>query len=105
MEDTLAASSTDGLTYVICRTHSAGVYAGYLKERTGKEGILLQARMLWYWEGAASLSQLAMEGVKKPEKCKFPCEVNEITLTEIISIIPATEKAKLSIKEVEIWQM
>ena len=90
--------------YVIVRTYSAGVFAGYLKERSGdKEVTLTNARRIWYWEGAASLSQLAMEGVSKPKECKFPCEVTEIILTEAIEIIPCTDKAKKCIKEVPIW--
>jgi len=90
--------------YVIVRTYSAGVFAGNLKSRNGKEVILSNARRIWYWKGAASLSQLAMEGTSRPGDCKFPCEVTEITLTEAIEIIPCTGKAEKSIKEVPIWQ-
>lgn len=93
------------LPYVIARTYSAGVFAGYLKEREGKEGTLLNARRLWYWEGAASLSQLAEEGVKSPDKCKFPREVASVILTEIIEILPVTDEAKKSIDSVKVWEM
>ena len=98
------AVSTAGLSYVIVRTYSAGVHAGYLKSRNGKECELLLARRLWYWSGAASLSQLAMEGVSKPKECKFPIEMQSVTLTEAIEIIPCTEKARLSIAGVTIWK-
>jgi len=97
-------SVVDGLPYCIVRTYSAGVFAGYVKSKDGKEVILLSARRLWYWEGAASLSQLAMEGVKVPQKCKFPVEVKEITLTEAIEIIPCTMAAKDNIEAVPIWK-
>ena len=90
--------------YCIVRTDSAGVFAGFVESRDGKEVVLTQARRLWYWNGAASLSQLAMEGVKKPEDCKFPCEVTEIILTEAIEIIPCSEKAYKSIKGVPVWE-
>lgn len=90
--------------YVIVRTYSAGVFAGNLESLNGKEVVLKNARRIWYWDGAASLSQLAVDGTSKPDKCKFPCEVPEITLTEAIEIIPCTEKAEKSIKEVSIWQ-
>lgn len=95
--------SKDGKDYVICRTRSAGVFAGYLKSREGQEVILLNARRLWYWSGAASLSQLANEGVNKPSECKFPCEVDKVTLLDAIEIIPATEKCKKSIDGVKTW--
>ena len=93
--------------YVIVRTHSAGVFAGYLTERSedGKKGKVLQARRLWYWDGAASLSQLSQEGVSKPENCKFPCEVPFVELTEIIEVLSCTEKAKESIAGIKIWEM
>lgn len=90
--------------YVIVRTYSAGVFAGNLKSREGKEVILNNARRVWYWTGAASLSQLAVDGTSDPNNCKFPCEVPEIILTEAIEVIPCTEKAAKSIKEVPVWR-
>ena len=92
------------LPYVIARTYSAGVFAGYLKERNGKEGTLLNARRIWYWEGAASLSQLAMEWTSKPANCKFPIAVEQVVLTEIIELLNVTDAGKKSIEEVPIWK-
>lgn len=90
--------------YVIVRTQSAGVFAGTLKEKNNNEISLINARRLWYWDGAASLSQLAVDGVSSPQNCKFPCEVNEILLNNWIEIIPCTQKAIDSIKGVLIWK-
>ncbi len=103
-EMTANTVSKYGMPYVMVRTHSAGVFAGYLKERNGKEGILLEARRLWYWKGASSLSQLSVDGVKYPEECKFPVEVSQVELTEIIEILPVTQKAQESIKSVPVWK-
>ena len=97
--------SIDSNQYVMVRTYSAGVFAGYLKSKSGKEVILNDARRIWYWKGAASLSQLAQEGTKKPNECKFPCPVDEIILTEAIEIIAITPNAKKSIEEVPVWAM
>jgi hypothetical protein len=98
------APTLKGMKYVLIRTYSAGVFVGYLKSKKEAEVILINARRLWYWDGASSLSQLAMEGVKKPDTCKFPCEVSEITLLNVIEIIDVTEKAKQNISEVPIWK-
>jgi len=98
------AEKIDGMGYVICRTYSAGVFAGYLSKRHQKEVTLRNARRIWQWYGAASLSQLAVDGTSQPDKCKFPCVVDEITLTEAIEIIPCTQKAKESIEGVEVWK-
>jgi hypothetical protein len=90
--------------YVIVRTYSAGVFAGTLVSRKGKEAVLARARRLWYWAGAASLSQLAVEGTSQPEACKFPVEVPRVTLTEVIEILDVTEQARRSIAKVAVWK-
>lgn len=96
----------DERPYKIIRTTSAGVFAGYMESQdaTGKRIVLRDARRLWYWVGAASLSQLAVDGVSSPKECKFPCKVDRIELTEAIEILDVTPKAKESIAGVPIWQ-
>jgi len=105
IQSSVPAQELNGLPYVIVRTYSAGVFAGYLKEQNGKEGTVLQARRLHYWDGAASLSQLSQEGVTKPENCRFAMEMPSISLTEIIEVIPCTEVARLNINSVPIWKV
>jgi len=95
------AEQLDGMKFVLIRTYSAGVHVGYLKSRNGKESVLVNAIRIHYWDGASSLSQLAMEGVSEPENCRFAMPVNEITLTETIAVIPCTEKARISIQGVK----
>jgi hypothetical protein len=90
--------------YVIVRTYSAGVFAGELKSRDGQEVVLTNARRLWYWSGAASLSQLAVEGTSRPESCKFPVAVPEVTLLQAIEILSVTDAAKASIEKVTAWR-
>lgn len=87
------AEQVDGMDYVIVRTYSAGVHAGYLKERNGREVTLINSRRLYYWDGAFTLSTVATKGVSKPENCKFPNEVPEILLLEAVEIIPCSEEA------------
>ena len=96
--------SNDGLEYVIVRTYSAGVFAGFLKSRNGQEVVIQDARRLWYWSGAASLSQLATDGTSKPKECKFPDVVSKIELTQAIEILSVTPKAKASIEGVAVWK-
>jgi hypothetical protein len=89
----------------IVRTYSAGVFFGEIVKRDGKEVEMRHARRIWAWSGAAYLSQLAMEGTKSPDKCKFPCPVDSVVLTEAIEILPCTEAACTSIDGVKIWAM
>ena len=89
--------------YVIVRTFSAGVFAGYMESRNGREVVLTNARRLWYWAGAASLSQMAMTGTTSPAECKFPVAVDRVLLLEAIEILDCSEAAKLSIEGVPVW--
>jgi uncharacterized protein YbjT (DUF2867 family) len=89
--------------YVICRTYSAGVFAGELESRNGQEVILTGARRLWYWDGAASLSELAVRGTSKPSNCKFPVAVPRVTLLQAIEILEVTAEAQASIEAVPVW--
>jgi hypothetical protein len=98
------AESFEDMDYCIVRTYSAGVFAGYVEKREGKEVTMRHARRIWYWEGAASLSQLATDGTSKPDKCKFPCAVSKIELTEVIEVLSCTEKARQSIEKVPVWR-
>lgn len=108
IKDSSPADKVDGLELVLIRTYSAGVHFGYMKKKestlAGIEVKLVNARRVYYWNGAASLSQLAMEGTNKPNECKISMEVTEIDLIAI-EIIPITDKACKILKEVKIWKV
>lgn len=89
---------------VIIRGNRSGVEFGTLIAQNGQEVILHNARRLWYWDGAASLSQLAKDGTACPEKCKFTVTVDSIMILDAIEIIPCTDKAIKSIEEVREWK-
>jgi len=89
---------------VIVRTYSAGVFAGNFESRNGQEVVLTDARRLWYWAGAASLSQLAVDGTSQPKQCKFPVAVPRVELLQTIEILDVTAAAESSIKEVPAWK-
>ena len=54
--------------YVIVRGDRSGVFAGELVSQEGQKVVLNNCRRLWYWAGAASISQIAMNGVKNPSQ-------------------------------------
>ena len=89
---------------VIIRAEKAGVFFGTLKEKDGQEVELENCRRLWYWDGAASISQLAVDGTVSPENCKFTKTVSNIVILGVIEIIPCTEKAIKSIEGVLEWK-
>lgn len=99
------AEKLDGLEYVIIRGDRSGAFAGYLESlnETGKIAVMKNCRRLWYWDGAASLSGMAADGVSKPKNCKFTAPV-KIKITDVIEVISVSAKAQKSIEAVEVWK-
>lgn len=89
---------------VIVRGDRSGVFFGILIAKEGREVELYNCRRLWYWDGAASISQIAVDGVTRPERCKFTVSVESILIEDVIEIIPCTEKAVSIIEGVEEWK-
>ena len=89
----------------IVRCYGAGVFYGEIVSRNGQEAELANVRQIWRWSGAASLMQLASEGVKYPRDCKFTVTVEKVVVTQVIEIIPCTDKAIKSIESVEPWRI
>lgn len=92
---------------VIVRCNRAGVFYGQLDEydSANREATLCDVRRVWYWNGAASISQLAMEGVKDKRGSKLTLVVPEMTVMEVIEITPCTEVAIANLDSVAVWKM
>ena len=88
----------------IVRTNKAGVFFGKIEKKEGSTATLSNARRLWQWQGAASLSELAQYGTASPSNCHFPCPVDEIEVFEVIEILSVTEKAAASLDGVKEWK-
>ena len=89
---------------VLIRSKNAGIHVGELISKTGSEVVLKNSRRLWYWDGANSISQIALSGVTKPEKCKFSVTVQRIIILGVCEIINCTKEAVLNINEVKTWK-
>lgn len=90
---------------VIVRGDRSGVFFGTITHKEGHEVTLKDCRRLWYWSGAASISQIATDGVKRPSDCKFTVTVEKIVILDAIEIIPCTEKAIENIEGVKKWMI
>lgn len=90
--------------FYIIRADRAGVFFGHVAERRGSEVDLTDVRRLWYWEGAASLSQMAVDGVKHPHECKFTMSVPSMTVLGVIEILECSNVAAKCILEVPEWK-
>ena len=86
------------------RSTNAGVFYGRVIKMKGDTVTLRGARRLWYWDGAATLSELATYGTSKPDKCKFPVATRgDHIVLGVCEIIPMTWTAIASLDAVPIW--
>lgn len=91
--------------HVIIRADKAGVFFGILESKNGSEVELSNCRKLHYWDGAAAVQQLALDGVSKPENCRFTVVVPNIIILGVIEIIPCSEKSIISLNAVPVWKI
>lgn len=89
---------------VIVRADRAGVFYGTLSAKEGDEVQMNNVRKLHYWDGAAAIEQLAVDGTNKPSACRFTVYVEELTIMQVIQIIPCTKKSITNIESVEPWK-
>lgn len=80
--------------FVLIRTYSAGVHFGTFVSKEGQEVVLKDARRLWSWSGALSLSEVAMNGIKIADS-KISVPVEEIIITQAVEIIKVSSKSNL----------
>ena len=93
---------------VLIRSYSSGVHFGTLERvddlLSGAAVKLQNARRIHYWEGAASLSQIAKEGVNQ-ERSRVAMELPEFYCTQVIECIPMSEFALDNLKSAPVWKI
>lgn len=87
--------------FVVVRCYSAGVHAGILSEKDGKEVCLTDSYRIWSWTQAetntGSLSAVSQYGVGPGSK--IGNAVPMIELTDAIEVIQASGRAEKSIRD------
>jgi hypothetical protein len=94
--------------YVIVRAYGAGVHAGELvsiKENAhGATVVLANARRIWSWAGAASLSELAVYGSKKPAECRIAVQLPRVVVLDAKEIDYTQPEGEKFLREVAPWR-
>ena len=91
--------------YYIVRGDRSSVFCGHIVERNGQEVTMTDARRIWSWEGACSLSQMANEGVKRPNECRFSGPVDELLILDAVEILTCTTAAAENLRAVPEWRV
>lgn len=84
--------------FVLVRTSGAGVHCGTLAEQAGQAVLLKDARRIWRWRGANTLSELSVHGAAE-EYTRIAEPVSEILLLTGLEVIPCTLKAKKNLSK------
>ena len=91
---------------VLIRSYASGVHFGTLESEnftlSGKVVVLSNSRRIHYWEGAASLSQVAIEGIKKG---RVTMSLPKIEITNAIETIPLSDAAIINLENQPVWKV
>lgn len=79
--------------FVVIRTYSAGVHVGTLESLEGTRAVLVDARRVWRWRGANTLSELSQKGADT-DWTRISEPVPSILLSEAIEVIPCSDAAR-----------
>ena len=94
---------------VLIRSYASGVHYGTLVSEqftpAGKVVVLRNSKRVWCWSGSASLSQLAMEGVKNAKGTKITMPVDEIEVVNVVETIPLSDAAIENLNSMAVWKM
>ena len=90
----------------IIRSYESGVHFGEVLETRdtihGLSVTLKDSRRVHYWEGAASLSQMALDGIKTG---RIAMVLPEIQVESVCEIIPMSDAAIDNMKKQPIWRV
>jgi hypothetical protein len=94
--------------YVICRCKDAGVHSGYLVGEKGGRLTLSDSRRIWYWDGAASLSELAVYGPNpaRAGNCKIGATLtrNDLRSSDVCEVIYCQPVGAAWLREAPEWR-
>lgn len=88
--------------FCIVRTNSSGVQAGVVREHTGRQVVLTEARILWDWNAddkkprTNTIYEISLRGVSEQSNVSEP--VAESVLLDAITIVPCTPESEANLR-------
>lgn len=103
-----SAEKLDDMDYVLIRSHGAGVFIGYLKSKeyqpAGTVVTLVNSRNIYYWNGAAGISQIAENGISDSSSSKLTIPVKLREVSNVIEILPISKTAQENLDKIPVWK-
>ena len=88
---------------IIARIDSAGVFHGTLDHIDGEIIRLKNARRIYYWNGALSVTNIAAKGITGG-KVTIPVSTVEFMSNKIVELNECSEEASKSIETIKPWK-
>ena len=90
----------------IIRARDAGVHYGTVVSITGRTVVLRNARRIWRWRGAMTLSDLATSSTPAlcPDHTRIAPKVKRLAVLDACEVICTTKGAQSRIKKVKPWR-
>ncbi|MCK4500930.1 hypothetical protein KAU11_10550 [Candidatus Babeliales bacterium] len=91
--------------YSILRCDKAGTYIAIVGNTKNGKTELLNARKIYYWEGANTVEDIATFGTVRPEGCRLTVTIKSIIVrsSDIYEEIIATEEATRVLLGIKDW--
>lgn len=90
-------------TKCVVRCNRSGVFYGTFQWLEGTMCLITDVQNIWYWAGAATVLQLATDGVALPNETKISIKVSSLVVTDAVEIVPCTEKAIKCLDSISPW--
>jgi hypothetical protein len=81
---------------VIIRCRDSGVLIGEVIDRDGQNATIRNPSVLWGWEGANTLMEIANSGVNREKSKISQPHFGDVTVTDLIMMIPFRKEVDLS---------
>jgi hypothetical protein len=89
--------------HVIVRCTQAAAHFGILVHEEDNTVVLKDARRIWSWAGAATLTDLALDGSRRPTECKVTRPAPLVKLGDACEVIMCTKEAVAAFNEIPEW--
>jgi hypothetical protein len=88
--------------FYIVRSDRAGVFFGQIKQKKVNSVVMINVRKIYYWDGAAAVEQIAIDGVN--DLSKLTVIVPEMEIERWIQIIPCSKNAVENLQAKKEWK-
>ena len=89
---------------IIARIERAGVFHGVLDYKDAEITRMTHVRRIYYWQGALSVTDMAVNGISAASKVTVPASVVEFDTPQVVELIECSNEASQVIENITPWK-